>query len=146
VTTVRPAHDDGSATVEFVLLAVVLLVPFVYAVLCVFEVERAAYGLAAATREAGRAFVTAPDGAAAQERARAASALVLDDHGVVDPAPLRITCDASPCLTPGARVVVQVSMSVRLPLIPHLGTREPASVRVSATHVEVVDAFREARP
>ena len=35
--------ESGSAIVEFVLLAVVLIVPFVYVLLCVFEVERAAF-------------------------------------------------------------------------------------------------------
>jgi len=141
-------RDEGSALVEFVLLAVVLIVPFVYAVLCVFEVERAAYGVSVAAREGGRAFVTAPDGASAELRADDAVALALSDQGVpaAADAGTRIVCDADPCLSPGARVEVRVSAVVALPLVPHWGRRLPAAITVRAEHIEVVDTYRAARP
>ena len=67
------AAEAGTAIVEFVLLAVLLMVPMVYIVLVAFRLQSTAYALAAATREAGRAFVTAPDTELAQERAVAAA-------------------------------------------------------------------------
>jgi len=148
VNGVRPARgsDGGSALIEFTLLATVLMVPFVYAVLCVFEVQRAAYALTAASREAGRAFVTAPDGVRADERARGAADLVLADHGVPSSTGVRIECSETPCLSPGARVTVVLTTSVRLPFVPAWGDGRAATVPVRARHTEVVDGFREARP
>ena len=67
----RPdAAEAGTAIVEFVLLAVLLMVPMVYIVLIAFRLQSTAYALAAATREAGRAYVTAPDTEVAAHRRR----------------------------------------------------------------------------
>lgn len=140
--------DDGNAIVEFVWLAVLLMVPLVYVLLTVFAVQRTSYGLAAATREAGRAFVTAPSGSDAGPRARAAADLVLRDNGVdASGDDLMVTCSADPCLTPGATVRVRIERSVPLPLVPSfLRGHLPDAVQVSGEHVEVVDRYRPVRP
>jgi hypothetical protein len=137
---------DGAATIEFIFLAIVLLVPFVYAVLCVFEVQRAAYALSSATRESGRAFVTASGGDAGAARARDAADLVLRDNGLEQGARPSISCSSDPCLTPGGRVAVALTVQVRLPLLPAWGHGGTGSIRVHAEHVELVDEFREQRP
>jgi hypothetical protein len=140
-----PAHEDGAAMIEFVVLAVVLAVPLCYLVLGVFDVQRAAFGATAATREAARVFVRAASTAEAEDRARAAAALTLSDHGIeLDPGELVISCTATPCLTPGERVQVSYRTRVQLPWVPAgVGV---ASVPVSATHTEVVDTYSEVRP
>ena len=140
--------DGGSAVVEFVWLAVLLMVPLVYVLLTVFAVQRTSYGLAAATREAGRAYVTAPPGPDAAPRARAAAALVLQDNGIdASTGDLDIACSAEPCLTPGALVRVRIERPVPLPLVPSfLRGRLPDAVSVSGQHVEVVDRYRPVRP
>ncbi|MFI5955247.1 hypothetical protein [Cryptosporangium sp. NPDC051539] len=51
----RPRGDDGSAIIEFVWGGVLLLVPLLYVVLAVFEVQRNAFAVTEAAREAGRA-------------------------------------------------------------------------------------------
>ena len=51
----RPRGEAGSALVEVTWLSILLLVPLVYVVLAVFEVQRAAFAVDAATRAAGRA-------------------------------------------------------------------------------------------
>ena len=48
--------DDGNALVEFTVLSLLLLVPLVYVLLGVFQVQRAAFGVTEAARQAGRAF------------------------------------------------------------------------------------------
>lgn len=143
----RPRRgDDGNAMVEFTWLALLLMVPLVYLMLTVFEVQKAAYAVEAATREAGRAFVTSEDGADPDERALAAARLAASDQGVDLAADqVRVTCEQEPCLTPGATVEVRIAVRVPLPYLPKiLFGREPASVAVRATHVEVVDAYRDA--
>ena len=137
-------RDAGSAVVEFLLLAVILVVPFVYAVIALFGVERAAFAVTAAAREGGRAYITAQSGDAAVRRAEATADLVLADHGL-GRAPVRVACGADPCLTPGARVWFDLTVAVPVPLVPHLRGRAPASIRVHVRHVEVVDRFREQR-
>ncbi|NUR09441.1 MAG: hypothetical protein HOQ45_20855, partial [Nocardioidaceae bacterium] len=69
----RRRDQRGTALVEVTWLAVLLLVPLLYVVLAVFEVQRAAYAVSAATRAAGRAYTLAPDQASAGLRARAAA-------------------------------------------------------------------------
>jgi Flp pilus assembly protein TadG len=141
-------HDDaGNAIVEFVFLAVLLMVPLVYVLVTVFRVQASAYAASSAARESGRVFVTSESVDAAAERAYAAGDIVMRDSGLVlDRDDLRITCSSDPCLAPGSRVTVVVTQRVGLPLVPRVLGRAPAAVRVSSEHVEVVDRYREVRP
>jgi hypothetical protein len=139
--------DEGSATVEFVLFSLLLLVPFTYVLLTVFQVQRAAYATTEAAREAGRAFVTARSSGEAQRRVDEVVALALRDQGLVATGlDVRISCSRQPCLTPGGTVTVTIQDQVALPWVPALFGRPAASVTVRAVHVQAVDAFRPARP
>jgi Flp pilus assembly protein TadG len=144
---VRPAPDEGSATVEFALFSLLLLVPFTYVLLTVFQIQRAAYGVTQAAREAARAFVTSPSGAQTQERMDAAVDLALRDQGVsAEGLAISVTCSADPCLTPGATITVTIVEQVALPWVPALLGRPTASVTVRAVHVQTVDRYRPERP
>lgn len=144
----RRRDDSGSAIVEFLGLAVLLLLPLVYVLLTVFSVQRAAYAVSSASREAARVFVAAEDSATGEARAAAAVEIVLRDSGLsAGPGSMEVSCSARPCLTPGATVTVVLLHEVALPLSPpFLAQAVPASVSVTGQHVEVVDRFREARP
>lgn len=144
----RPGQR-GSALVEVTWLTLLLLVPLVYLVLSVFEVQRAAFGVAAASRAAGRVFVLAPDEATGRSRALRAAGVALRDQGLTLPAGgVGITCDPDPrsCLQPGSVVVVSLSATVALPLAPDVFGTQPPRVRVSSTHRSPYGTFREARP
>lgn len=136
--------DIGNAIVEFVYLALLLMVPLVYVLLTVFRVQGAAYAVSGAAREAGRVFVSAAPGQDAGARAFTAASLVMTDTGLaLRRHQLEITCSATPCLTPGATVDIAVDYDVPLPFLPHfLAGEAPASVRVESRHLEVVDRFR----
>ena len=54
-----PGAQAGSAIVEFVFLAVLMLVPLFYLVMVLARLQAGAYAVSAASREAGRAYVTA---------------------------------------------------------------------------------------
>jgi Flp pilus assembly protein TadG len=143
----RRSSDDGAAMIEFVILAVALAVPLSYLLLAVFDVQRAAYGATSATREAARVFVRAPSTTEAEVRARAAAGVSLADHGVLlSDGDLEVSCSASPCLTPGARVSFTYRVQVPLPLVPVIGDRALVSVPVTATHTQTVDAYAPVRP
>jgi hypothetical protein len=139
--------DEGSATVEFALFSMLMLVPFTYVLLTVFQVQRAAYGITEASRAAGRAYVTAASGADAEGRAEQALQLAMRDQGLdAQSAALHVVCSAQPCLTPGASITVVVEGQVPLPWVPSWLGRPAASVDVRAVHVETVDRYRAARP
>jgi hypothetical protein len=144
----RDRDQAGTAIVEVTWLTLLLLVPLVYIVLSVFEVQRAAFGVDAATRAAGRAYVLASDQTTARERAAHAAEVALRDQGVELGADgLRLACEPSPdaCLQPGSVVTVALDAEVRLPLLPDwFGSLEP-TVRVSAEHRVPYGTFREDR-
>lgn len=121
--------DDGNATVEFVTVGLVLTIPLVYVLLTVFAVQRAAFAVSAAAREAGRAYVTAR--ADAEGRAQAAADLALADQL---PGAPRADLDVTGDLDPGRAVTVTVTYDVS---VLGIGT-----IPVTATHVATVDRYR----
>ncbi|MGH8836788.1 MAG: TadE family protein [Actinomycetes bacterium] len=141
-------REEGSAIIEFCYLAVLLMVPLVYVVLIVFDVQRAGYAVTQATREAARAFVTTDQSADAEERAYAAAYLALRDHGLrLTPGELRVDCDLSPCLRPGNRVSVRIDTAVPLPFVPAIfAGAAPASIAIHGAHEELVDVYRSTEP
>ncbi len=140
-----PERDEGSALVEFTYLALLLMVPLVYVLLCAFEVQRAAFGVTEAARQAGRAYALAASPAEGAARAAAATSLALSDQGIAGAPPPRVECLGS-CLAPGSSVRVTVAHTVELPVIHALFPSGSApGVPVQATHVAVVDAFQAGR-
>ena len=150
MTRTRRGRDQrGTALVEVTWLSILLLVPLVYVVLAVFEVQRSAFAVDAATRAAGRAYTLAPSEGEGTARARAAAAVALHDQGL-DPraGQLVLTCEPVPrdCLSPGSGVRVRMALPVALPLMPAaLGGNTP-SVRVEAEQSVPYGTFREDRP
>jgi hypothetical protein len=130
--------------VEFCCLALLLMVPLVYVVLAVFRVQAGAYGITAAAREAGRAYVTASEPEVAERRARAAAAVAASDQGLtLAPGAISISCSTQPCLAPNSRVMVKIDTAVRLPFLPAVFAGRPvASIALHARHTEVVDIYR----
>lgn len=123
----RCAGDDaGSAILEFVFVAVIVMVPLVYLVVAVAAVQRSELAVTQAAREAGRAFATAPTAAAALPRARVAVHLALGNQHLPDDAelafvPAGASCTAAriaPRLTPGAQFTVCVTRRADIPAVP----------------------------
>jgi Flp pilus assembly protein TadG len=140
----RASGERGSAVVEFVFLAVLLMVPLFYLVMTLSRIQAGAYAASTAAREAGRAFVTASDPAAARGRAADAARIAFEDQGFgADEARLTLTCDGTPCLRPEGRVEFATTVTVPLPLVPSFARAAvPLRVPVTASHVAVVDRFR----
>ncbi|WP_230209096.1 pilus assembly protein [Nostocoides sp. HKS02] len=138
--------ECGTAVVEFVFLAVLVMVPLFYLVMTLARVQAGAYAASTAAREAGRAYVTASSQGDADVRARAAARIAFADQGF-DPGEtgLRMACDGDPCLRPDGRIEVSATVRVALPLVPSFARAVvPLEVAVGATHVAVVDRFRGA--
>ena len=138
----RPHGDDGNALVEFVYLAVLLMVPLVYVLLAVFRVQSAAFGVTEAARQAGRAYARATDPQEADQVGTAAARLALADQGIRwDGAP--DFCGGACNLTPGSTIRTEVSYTVQLPFIGGIFGAGRGGIPISGVHVETVDRFRE---
>lgn len=141
----RLADDGGSAVIEFSWLAILLLVPLVYLVLCLARLQAGSYAVTQAARESARAFVTAEDDVAAHARSDAAADIAFADQGFGAQGELVLSCTDSPCLSPGASVTARAAVSVPLPLAPaFLGDVVQMEIPVSATQVAPVPEY-EAR-
>jgi hypothetical protein len=148
---VRWRDDAGSAIVEFVFVAVVVLVPLVYLIVAVATVERSELAVSQAAREAGRAYATSPHADQAAARARAAVRIALNDQGLPDDAELRYVpagaaCTAAaitPQLRPGAEFTICVTRHVVVPAVPRfLAGRGITTVGVYVVHVDDYRATR----
>lgn len=132
----------GSAIVEFVFLGVLMLVPLFYLVMVLARLQAGAYAVSAASREAGRAYVTAPVPAQAPTRAHAAAGMAFANQGFGEEAGIEIGCDGTPCMRPAGRVEIKATVSVPMPLVPaFFAGIVPMRIPVSATHVATVDRF-----
>jgi hypothetical protein len=135
--------DEGSAIVEFVWLAVLLLIPLVYVVLAAVSVQRTAFAATAAAREAARAYATAGSDAEGERRAEAAVALAMHDQGVAWSPQGRVVACGSCSYEPGSPFSVDLRTVVRLPFVPRwlCGERCAAGIPVSAHHRERLDCY-----
>ena len=128
ISTGDRAGDAGNAVIEFIFVAVLILIPLVYFVVAVASVQRSSVGVTHAAREAGRAFATADSTDQGLQRAEVAVRLALADQGLSDDAIVRYvdadgTCESatiSPSLSPGALFAVCVIRHAALPGVPSL--------------------------
>jgi hypothetical protein len=139
--------ERGSALVELTWLSVLLLVPLVWIVVSVFEVQRGAFATAGASRSAARAFALAPDDALGRQRATAAAQRVMVDQGIEGAAPeVTVSCDpVGDCHGGGAVITVRVGSSVRLPLLPSLFGDQRSSFALTSSHTVPIGRYRESR-
>ncbi len=133
--------EFGNASIEFIWLALILLVPMLYVLLVTFEVQRAAFGVSAASRAAARSFILAPTNAAAENRARNSARITLADHRVEN-SKIEISCEPR-CHQPGSTVTVSVRAQQSLPLLPLVFGKQLGSIRVTGTHSEPFGSFRQ---
>lgn len=139
----RPRGEDGTALVELVWLGIILLVPLVWIVLSVFEVQRGAFAVTSAARSAARAYALADSDASGEQRARAAARQALDDQGGDDrDFRLRVSCGGADCHAAGAVITARVWTRVDLPLLPQFLGDAP-SFALDSTHTVPVGQFRD---
>ena len=145
MTASRRRTERGSALVELTWLGLLLLVPLLWIVLSVFEVQRGAFAVSGAARAAGRAYTLAPSDAIGQARAQAAARQVLVDHGIGElPLGMAVTCaPAGDCHVPGAVITVQVRSRVDLPLLPDVLGGGAPSFALNASHTVPIGQFRD---
>jgi hypothetical protein len=144
----RRVGDQGSAIVEFIWLAVLLMVPLVYVVLTAVSLQRSAFGVTAAANTAGRAYATAGSDTSGERRAELAVALAMRDQGVEWSPSGRVVSCGSCDYSPGSSFTVDLQTRVKLPLIPSwlCGHACVAGISVSAHHTERISCYSGTGP
>lgn len=138
--------DEGSAVIELAWVAILLLVPLLWIVLSVFEVQSGAYGVSSAARAAGRAYALAPDDAAGEVAAQEAARQALVDQGLPADAPLRVRVSCTPyphdCHSGTSVITVRIESSVDLLVPDVLGGGKP-TFALDASHTVPIGQYQE---
>lgn len=137
------SQDRGSASLEFLTVGIILLVPLVYLVLALAAIQAGALGVEGAARQAVRVAVTAADQSGSDAAVDRAVRVTLADYGIdAAAASVTVVCDRADCLEPGARVSVSVLARVELPLVPDfLALTAVGSVPIEASATQTVSRF-----
>lgn len=141
VQAIRRIRDGqgGEAALEFIVVAVGLLLPLALVIVCAMTVQAAVTASDHAVREAGRAFMLAAAEGEGRARALAAASIALSDQGFGLPrGGLRISC--GPCLAPDAPAVVTLDWTVPMHAVPFVG--DAIAIPIHARHVVVPDRYR----
>ncbi|MCW2527655.1 MAG: hypothetical protein JWM76_2515 [Pseudonocardiales bacterium] len=124
----RLTDESGNAIIEFVFVAVLVMVPLIYLIVSVAVVQRAQLAVTNGAREAGRAFGTADNVSQGLARAQVAVRLVFEDAGIPEAPTVRFVragagcTDAAvePTLAAGSEFTVCVRRTTALPAIPSI--------------------------
>lgn len=138
--------ESGNAIVEFSFLAILFLVPLVYIMLGVFDVQRGMYATSAAARDASRAFTLAGSVPEARAAANKAFELAFQDQQLdASVGKLTMSCEPSnaDCLQPGSVAVANVEAQIPLPFTGMLRTDLGPSIRVATVHRTPYGEYRQ---
>jgi hypothetical protein len=98
----RSNSDQGSASIEFIVVGVAIILPLIYIAITVLTLNAAQFAANQAARESVRAFVTSTSNSSGDKRAVVGVEQAFEDHGLADAQPeIFTTCDHIACLTPG---------------------------------------------
>jgi len=139
--------EEGSAVIEFVLLAIPLMIPIIMYLGVVHENSTINSDLHNLARQSARAFITSSD--ESYEPARIQNVIkifeerILRPDGIQEVPTITIECSATPCLTPDSRVRVIASLTRSKDRLSGILRFVPTStVRFSASDIQIVDAWR----
>ena len=145
--TLDLSDEVGSAIVEFVVLAIPLLIPIVFYLGSVRQNSSINSDLHNLARQSARAFITSSsenfESARLQSVLQIFETRVFQADGIMEVPTVSIECSATPCLTPDSRVKVTASLEhyhnnlsgiFRFISVP--------DQQFSASDVQIVDAWR----
>ncbi|MBT2566634.1 hypothetical protein J7I84_09020 [Arthrobacter sp. ISL-85] len=122
--------------VEFTFLALLLMVPLVYFVITVGQIQGGSFAVVGAADQAAKVYVAQPDASTADAAAEQAVALALSDFGhQADRASMSTTCSPADCQAAGSTVTVTVHLSVPLPFIQFAEGLSATEVEASSTQL-----------
>lgn len=135
--------EEGSAVVEFTFLSMLLMVPLVYFVITIGQIQGASFAVVGAADQAAKVFVAQPDAGSGRAAAEQSVQLALADHGQdAGNATLDISCRPADCTAAGSAVTVRVQLTVPLPFVPFSDALQLNAGQLSASATQLVGRFR----
>ena len=135
--------ERGSAVVEFTFLCLLLMVPVVYFIITVGQLQGGSFAVVGAADQAAKVYVAQPDAASGRAAAGQAVQLALADYGhPAENASLETSCDPADCTAPGSAVTVTVRLTVPLPFVPFSDVLKLDAGQLSASATQLVGRFR----
>jgi Flp pilus assembly protein TadG len=136
-------QEEGSAVVEFTFLALLLMVPLVYFIITVGQIQGGSFAVVGAADQAAKVFVAQPDAGSAHAAAEQAVLIALADFGH-DPGAAQVStrCDPADCQGAGTAVTVTVTLTVPLPFVPFNDNFRLQASEVGASSTQLVGRFR----
>jgi hypothetical protein len=135
--------ERGSAVVEFILMALLLMVPLVYFIVTIGQIQGGSFAVVGAADQAAKVYVMQKDTSQGRVAAEQAALLTLADYGhSAEQALVDVACDRGDCLSAGAAVTVTVKLTVPLPMVPFGEALSLDAANLSASATQIVGRFR----
>lgn len=135
--------ERGSAVVEFTFLSLLLMVPLVYFVITVGQLQGGSFAVVGAADQAAKVYVAQPDPSSGRAAAEQAVLLALADYGHPGAnARVESNCQPADCMAAGSAVTVTVHLTVPLPFVPFSNSLNLDAGHLSASATQLVGRFR----
>ncbi|WP_395797512.1 hypothetical protein [Arthrobacter sp. FW306-04-A] len=129
--------------VEFTLLSLLLMVPVVYFIVTVGQIQGGSFAVVGAADQAAKVYVTRNEASQGRVAAEQAAALTLADFGhSARRATVDVACDRDDCLSAGTAVTVTVKLTVPLPMVPFGEALRMDAAHLNASATQIVGRFR----
>ena len=136
-------REQGSAVIEFTFLSLLLMVPLVYFIITMSQLQGGSFAVIGAADQAAKVFVAQPDAAGGRAAAEEAVLLALADHGhSAAEARVETNCAPADCMAAGSAVTVTVHLTVPLPFVPFSEALDLNAGKLSASATQLVGRFR----
>jgi hypothetical protein len=136
-------HEQGSAVVEFTFLSLLLMVPLVYFIITMGQLQGGSFAVVGAADQAAKVYVAQPDARGAQAAAEQAALIALADYGhPAQDAEVHTSCEPADCQAAGTAVTVTVSLRIPLPFVPFNKEFRLNAGDVGASATQLVGRFR----
>lgn len=136
-------HEEGSAVVEFTFLSLLLMVPLVYFIITMGQLQGGSFAVVGAADQAAKVYVAQPDAPGAQAAAEQVALIALADYGhPAQDAQVHTSCEPADCQAAGTAVTVTVSLRIPLPFVPSNKEFRLNAGEVGASATQLVGRFR----
>ncbi|CCQ45578.1 putative uncharacterized protein [Pseudarthrobacter siccitolerans] len=129
--------------VEFTFLALLLMVPLVYFIITMSQIQGGSFAVVGAADQGAKVYIAQPDAATAQAAAEQAVAIALSDFGhPAEAARVETSCEPADCQAAGSTVTVTVRLTVPLPFLPFSNDFRLSASEVEASSTQIVGRYR----
>jgi Flp pilus assembly protein TadG len=134
--------EQGSAVVEFTFLSLLLMVPLVYFIITVGQIQAGSLAVIGAADQAAKVFVAQPDIVSGRAAAEQAVLLALADYGYERASATLVTsCQPADCTDAASAVTATVELTVPLPFVPFSDALNLNASRLTASATQLVGRF-----